>query len=211
MQSTSSTDNVEHLDACPDCDLLIESIEINAGYVSQCPRCKTVLEHSMCFSLRYSFFCVFSGLILYFPAVLLPVMKFSMMGQMQSLSIWDCVYNLFLTRHFVIASTVFFVLILAPLVKMILLLFITSRVYFHTKSYYLAMCFKWYQQLNEWAMLDVFLLAMIVSVIKLRDDGVIDPGFGLYAFILLLLSGTFQTQLLNKKLIWNLIEDHGKK
>jgi len=210
MQSRSNTAKCEHLYACPDCDLLIESLEIKAGYVSQCPRCKTVLEHPMHFSLRYSFFCVFSGLILYFPAVLLPIMKFSMMGQTQSLSVFDCVYNLFLKGHFAIASTVFFVLMLAPLVKMILLMFISSRVYYHTKSYYLALCFKWYQQLNEWAMLDVFLLAMIVSVIKLRDDGVIEPGFGLYAFILLLLSNTFQTQLLNKKLIWSLVENHGK-
>ncbi len=210
MQSISSTDNTKHLSACPDCDLLIESTDVNAGYVSQCPRCKTVLEHPMHLSLRYSFVCVFSGLILYFPAVLLPIMTFSMMGQTQSLSVLDCVYNLFLKGQVMMAGAVFFVLMLAPLVQMILLMFISLRVYYHTKSYYLALCFKWYQQLNEWAMLDVFLLAMIVSVIKLHDDGVIERGFGLYAFIVLLLSRSFQTQLLNKKLIWNVIEHHGK-
>jgi len=210
MQSTSSIDNTEHLSACPDCDLLIESIEISAGYVSQCPRCKTTLEHPMRCSLRNSFFCVFFGLILYFPAVLLPIIQFSMAGQVQGLSIWGCVYSLVLKGHFAIASAVFFVLMLAPLVKMILLMFTTSHFYFHIKSHYLTVCFKGYQQLNEWAMLDIFLLAVIVSIIKLRDDGMVELGFGLYAFVLLLLSSTLQAQLLNKKLIWNLIEDYEK-
>ncbi|TXL22322.1 paraquat-inducible membrane protein A, partial [Methylococcaceae bacterium HT2] len=101
-------------------------------------------------------------------------------------------------------------IILIPLIKMMLIIFITSRIYFKVKSQYLAASFKWYNRLNHWGMLDIFMLGIIVSAIKLNDDADLEAGVGLYAFIILLFTSALQTQLLNKNLIWTLIERHGE-
>ncbi len=210
MQSALNTDNTHYLEACPECDLLMAAVQVNEGYVSQCPRCRHIIEHPTRLSIRNNFFCVFAGLIFYFPAVLLPMLEFTMVGNTEAMSILVCVQTLFSTGNWTVGLVLFFSLMLVPLVQMMLIIFVTTRFYSQVKSHYLAICFKWYGYLNAWGMLDVFMLSIIVASIKLRDDAELEPGLGLYAFIVLLLTSALQTQLLNKKLVWTLIEKHGE-
>ncbi|MDF1582464.1 MAG: paraquat-inducible protein A [Methyloprofundus sp.] len=210
MRSTLNIDNAQHIEACPDCDLLITEVQVKEGYVSHCPRCRHIIEHPTRLSIRNNFFCVFAGLIVYFPAMLLPVLQFTVLGHTEVLSILVCVQTLFSTGNWGVGLVVFFSLMLVPLVQMILIIFITTRFYYQVKSHYLALCFKWYGYLSAWGMLDIFMLSIIVAAIKLRDDAELEPGLGLYAFIALLLISALQTQLLNKKLVWTLIEKHGE-
>lgn len=211
MQSRLNTVDERHLSACPACDLLIDdSGQVKEGYVSECPRCRHVLEHPTRLSIRNNFLCVVTGLIFYFPAMLLPVMKFTMLGQTQAMSVFNCVQALFVTDNRLIAMLVFFTLMFVPLAKMMLIIFISTRFFYHVESRYLAPGFKWYLRLNTWAMLDIFMLSMMVAAIKLNEDAELEAGLGLYAFIVLLFVSAIQAQLLNKKLMWSLIEHHGK-
>lgn len=203
--------NIDKLSACPECDLLIDMAQqVKEGYVSQCPRCHYTIEHPSRLSIRNNFLCVFTGLVFYFPAMMLPIMKFTMLGNTEAMSIFNCLQTLFNTGNFGIAILVFFTLMLVPLTKMMLIIFVSTRIYYKLKTHYLALSFKWYSRLYRWGMLDIFMLGTLVSAIKLRDDAELEPGLGLYAFVILLLSSALQTQLLNKKLIWTLIERHGK-
>ena len=202
--------NTDKLSACPECDLLIDTAQqVKEGYVSLCPRCRYTIEHPSRLSIKNNFLCVLTGLVFYFPAMMLPIMKFTMIGNTESMSIFNCLQTLFYTGNFGIAVLVLCTLILVPLGKMMLISFITIRIYYKAKTRYLAVCFKWYSRLNYWGMLDIFMLSVLVSAIKLRNDAELEPGLGLYAFVILLLSSALQTQLLNKKLIWTLIERHG--
>ena len=203
--------NTDKFIACPECDLLIDSSEqVKEGYVSECPRCRYILEHPQRLSTLHSFICVVFGLIFYFPAMLLPVMKFTMIGTTQSMSIFSALVTLCKTDNMGIAAIFLVTLMLVPLLKMILIIFITTRLYYHAKSHYLAASFKWYGYLNSWGMLDIFMLSMLIASIKLRSDAELEVGMGLYAFIIILFSSALQAQLLNKTLIWTLIERHGK-
>lgn len=203
--------NTDKLSACPECDLLIDSSQqVKEGYVCECPRCRYIIEHPSRLSIRNNFLCVIAGLIFYFPAMMLPIMKLTMLGNTEEMSIFNCLQTLFQTGNPGIALLFLLTLILVPLAKMILIIFITIRIYYKAKTQYLALSFKWYSYLNSWGMLDIFMLGILVSAIKLRSDAEFEPGLGLYAFIILLLSSALQTQLLNHKLIWTLIERHGK-
>lgn len=203
--------NTDKLSACPECDLLIDTGEpIKEGYVSECPRCRYTIEHPVRLSIRNNFVCVVTGLFFYFPAMMLPVMKFTMLGNTEAMSIYNCLLTLFNTGNIGIAVLILFTLILVPLVKMMLIIFITTRLYHKAKTHYLAMSFKWYTRLSHWGMLDIFMLSILVSAIKLRNDAELEPGLGLYAFVILLLSSSLQTQLLNKRLVWTFIEHHGE-
>ncbi len=206
-----NTDKAAHLEACPECDLLIDASEqVREGYVSQCPRCLGVLEHPLRLSIKHNFICVLTGLVFYFPAIFLPILKFTMLGNTEAMSIVGCVLALFATTNYGIAGIVFFTLVLVPLVKMMLIIFVTTRLYYSVKTPFLAVSFRWYNSLSHWGMLDIFLLGVLVAAIKLANDAELEPGLGLYAFIILLLSSALQTQLLNKKLLWKLIERHGQ-
>ena len=203
--------NTDKLTACPECDLLIDTTDaIEEGYVSECPRCRYIIEHPMRLSIRNNFVCVFTGLVFYFPAMLLPMMKLTMLGNSEAMSILSCLQELLNTENFGAAMLVFFTLIFVPLAKMMLIIFISTRIYYKAKTHYLAASFKFYNYLNRWGMLDIFILSIMVSAIKLNDKAELEPGLGLYAFVILLISSALQTQLLNKKLMWRLIESHGR-
>lgn len=202
--------NTDKLTACPECDLLIDTAEaVKEGHVSECPRCRYTIEHPVRLSIRNNFVCVLTGLVFYFPSMMLPVMTFTMLGNTQVMSIFDCLETLFNAGHFGIAVMLLLTLMLIPLAKMVLIIFITTRIYYNVKTHYLALSFKWYTYLSRWGMLDIFMLSILVSAIKLRNDAELEPGLGLYAFVILLLSSALQTQLLNKRLVWTLIEHHG--
>lgn len=208
MPSGLSTDK---LSACPVCDLLMDATEqVKEGHVSQCPRCQHVLQHPTRLSIRNNFICVIVGLVFYFPAVFLPVLQFTMLGTTERMSIISCVQTLFNTGNWTVGMVCVFTIMLVPLAQMMLITFITTRIYYKEKSHYLAISFKWYNRLTPWGMLDIFMLSIIVSAIKLNEDAELEPGPGLYAFIILLLVNALQTQLLNTKLIWTLIERHGE-
>jgi paraquat-inducible protein A len=199
--------NIDNLSACPECDLLLEINPIQkAGYISQCPRCSYVLEHPTRFSIRKDVLCLLTGLVMYFPAMLLPIMKFTMIGHTQMMSMLTCVETLFLTANLGVGLVVFICIFCIPLLKMTLLLFVITRLYYRIPSRQLALSFKHYNLINTWAMLDILLLSFIVAAIKLKEDAELVAGLGLYAFIVLLLATALQAQLLNKNLIWRLIE-----
>ncbi len=200
--------NIDKLMACPDCDLLIEKVNIADGYVSECPRCHFILEHPTRSSIRNDFMCVFMGLLVYFPAIFLPFMSLTMLDETVYLSLVSCVVSLFETANGGLAVVVMFTLLCVPLLQMVLLIFITTRLHHKQKSCYLALSFKCYNLLNTWGMLDIFMLSIIVAAIKLRDDAELNAELGLYAFILLLLINALQMQLLNKPLLWRSIERH---
>jgi len=204
MPSPLNTDN---LSACPDCDLLIELNPIReTGYISTCPRCFHVIEHPSTFSLRKDAVCVLTSLVMYFPAMLLPIMQFTMIGHTEAMSLLNCIETLFQTGNIGVGLVVFISIFCIPLLKMTLLLFIFTRLFYKIPSDYLAFSFKKYNLINTWGMLDILLLSFIVAAIKLKDDAELTTGLGLYAYLILLLSSALQTQLLNKNLIWRLIE-----
>lgn len=199
--------SIDNLSACPACDLLIELNPLReAGFISQCPQCFHVLEHPTKFAIRKDMLCLLTGLLMYFPAMFLPIMKFTMIGHTEAMSMLNCLETLLITGNIGVGIVVFISILCIPLLKMTLLLFVITRVYYQIPSQYLAFSFKSYNLINAWGMLDILLLSFIVAAIKLKDDAELLAGLGLYAFLVLLLASALQTQLLNKNLIWRLIE-----
>jgi len=200
----------KHLMACPVCDLFLERPTLlKEGHIMQCPRCSEVLEHPTRLSIKNDFICVVVGLIFYFPAMLLPIIQVSMLGDTERMSLLNCVQTLFQTGNIGVALGFFFTLFCVPLFKMSLLLFVMTRLYYKVSSCYIASSFKLYNAFNAWGMLDILLLSFIVAGIKLNADAELSEGLGLYSLIILLLSSALQTQLLDKRLVWRLIERHG--
>lgn len=57
-------------------------------------------------------------------------------------------------------------------------------------------------------MLDVYMLGIIVSVVKLSSMAEIQPGFGLWAYAGLLLTYILAANSLNPHEVWDLLLEH---
>jgi paraquat-inducible protein A len=88
-----------------------------------------------------------------------------------------------------------------------------------TGAFYLSYCFKFnklkpsllnffraYHHLDHWAMLNVFMLAIIVSMYKLIDDTELSVNLGLLAFIFWLICSTMSAVVLDQNYIWEKLE-----
>lgn len=212
MPLPSNTDNADALTACPECDLLLEKIHVARGFNAHCPRCGYLLLHPVPDSVDKILALSWTGFFLSLPAYLLPILKLELLDNEQAVSMLSGVLNMFRSGYWLVALAVLLTSILFPLLKKLLLLYLSWNLKLRWRASgsvsrrKLALAFRCYHYLSAWTMLEVFVLAVMVAAIKLRDLGELHPGFGLYSFIAVLAVSTLQTLNLDSALFWKLIE-----
>jgi len=194
--------------ACKDCDLLLERIETPHGDKALCPRCANELYQSREQTVEHTLALAITGLLLFIPANLFPVMSLGLVGQETSTTIFQGSLVLFHEGLYWIALLVFFASIVIPLCKLLLMLFVCGCLHLQRSSPLLPYAFRYYHYLDEWGMLEVYMLGILVAVVKLKGMASVIPGIGLYCFVALLLVTTLMSSLLDQDSIWNRIE-HG--
>jgi paraquat-inducible protein A len=72
--------NTINFDACPECDLLLRSLQPKIGEKAHCPRCGFLLSRPRKQSVERTFALSIAGFILFFPANLLPMVGITVLG-----------------------------------------------------------------------------------------------------------------------------------
>jgi paraquat-inducible protein A len=197
---------ITHYHACPECDLLLNPTLINVGDKAHCPRCGLLLARPRQQSIERSFALSVAGFILIFPANLLPMVGIKMLGNSSNGTLWSGVMALFNEGMWAVALTVFLVSVFFPLIHITLSLLVSGHLYFNRPHRYLAKWMRWMQHLEEWVMLEVYMLGIIVACVKLMSISELKFGLGLYAFISLLLITVMLASSLDSTLFWQRIE-----
>jgi paraquat-inducible protein A len=66
--------------------------------------------------------------------------------------------------------------------------------------------FRLLQNLSPWSMMEVFMLGILVSAVKLAGMATMIPGISLYAFLALIFVLAASTASLDPHLIWDQVE-----
>lgn len=192
--------------ACPECDLLLKAALPDVGEKAHCPRCGLLLARPHKQSVERTFALSIAGIILFFPANLLPMVGITMMGNANTGILFSGVLALFNEGLQAVAVVVFLASILFPLVHISLSLLISGHLYFNLANRYLAHWMRWMHHLDEWVMLEVYMLSIIVACVKLMSIAQLKLGWGLYAFVALIVINTLLTSGLDEALFWQRIE-----
>ena len=199
------------LTACHGCDLLVEEGNIPPRSKAICPRCGSFLYEPKENTVNNSLALVITGLLLLWPAISMPIVEMTILGDTSFNSLLNASIKIYQAGYAWVAFVVFFTSILAPAAKLLVLLTVLLHIKFKRHTKLLPRLFRYYVKLDTWEMLDVYIIAMLVSVIKLFDIAAIHGGLGLYCFVGLLLTSILVTVKLDKKQIWESIEDLCKK
>ncbi|WP_198263719.1 paraquat-inducible protein A [sulfur-oxidizing endosymbiont of Gigantopelta aegis] len=146
-----------------------------------------------------------TALICFYPAVTESIMSLNMGGLEQQQSLIGGAYVLLEEQYYLVAILTLMSSLLLPLLRLLLLLYVTfslSLNYFHNNLFW---SFRLYRHIEEWGMLDVYMLGIIVSVVKMLSMAEIQPGFGLWAYAALLLTSIMATTTLNEHEVWALL------
>ena len=125
-----------------------------------------------------------AALVLYPPAVLLPVMRIDRLGTAHETGIIDGVVTLVGDGHAWLALVVFVASVFVPLVKLLGLLALSVSAMPVTPRARMIAC-RWLEHVGRWGMLDVLLVAGLVAIVKLGDLVRIEPGPGAAIFAIM--------------------------
>lgn len=193
--------------ACHECDLLMQRPLIHGDQVVYCPRCGSRLISSHPNSAERSLALALAGLILLLPANLFPVLSMEVFGRLQQQTIFSSAMALYRDGLALVALAVLLFAILVPLCKLLLLAYLSAALHLRRSWPWLPLAMRTYQHLDQWGMLEVYLIAVLVSVVKLVDIATVHPGLGLYSLAALIAVTTFSSSQLDPDLFWHQIAD----
>lgn len=195
------------LSACGECDLLIRPAQPELGEKSTCPRCGSVLQSPRQDSVERTFALSMAGMVLFFPAIFLPMMGIRLLGDYVEVPLWRSVSALYEKGMWMVAVFVLLASIVFPFIKIFFSLLVSAHLYFERTSNHLADWMRWIHHMNEWAMLEVYTLGIIVAFVKLSADAEVFFGPGLYTFAALLIVMTMLSAAIDESLFWGKIGD----
>lgn len=181
------------------------------GEKAHCPRCGYLLQRPRRHSIERTFALSVSGLILMMPANLMPLISIKIFGNSNDGSLWSGVVMLIKDDMWIVAALVFLSSMLFPVLTIILSLLISGHLFFDKPNPNLAVWMRWLQHLDEWAMLEVYMLGIIVACVKLSSLAELKFGFGLYAFVALLMVAVTLSSGLDHYQFWQRINDMQKQ
>jgi paraquat-inducible protein A len=191
--------------SCPTCGLVQAVEPLRPGTVAECIRCGSFIEARRSErSLEVTAALTLAALILYVPANVYPITKMYLYGAYSESTVWDGVVMLMQSKQWVVAVIVFFASMVIPLVKLagLLSLVITARMGWGRRLRSRTQLYKFIDAIGPWAMLDVFLLAVLVALVKLSTWAKILPGPGLLAFSAVVVLTMLASASFDPRAIW---------
>jgi len=193
--------------ACHECDLLMRKPELQAEQKACCPRCGFELIAHRAQVERRCLALVLTALMLFFPANFLPIMQLNLLGQMTQDTVWSGVVGLYRSGMPMVAVVVFLCSMVVPLLKLLCQLLVLLCIRWRVALGWGRWLYRWYHHLREWGMLEVYLMGILVSIVKLIDMADLTLGMGLFCFIGLLLAQVWLEVSMSPHQIWEALED----
>ncbi len=106
------------------------------------------------------------------------------------------------------ATLVLLTVVVVPAVHLLSMLYILVPLQADRVPRYLAHVFRLTIFLKPWGMMEVFMLGILVSVVKLVKMATIIPGVALFTFLALIFVQAAMTVTLDDHLIWQRIDHH---
>lgn len=192
--------------ACHECDLLHRAQPLPAEGAAKCTRCGAVLYRRKRNSLDRSLAMAIAGLILFILCNTQPFMALKREGLVQQTTLITGVQELYRQGMWGLALLVLFTSILAPLIQLTGMLYVLLPLKFNRLPWMLPVIFRIQQKLQPWAMLEVFMLGILVALVKLAKTATVVPGIALYALVALILVLAAAAAALDPGVVWERLE-----
>ncbi len=203
--------NLKGLTACPECDLLLKDIGVGVGFKSRCPRCGSVLFMPKKNPVERTLALSLTGLILFFPAMLLPIMTLNAMGLEQATNLVHGISVLFQSGFHMVSILVLVTGVAVPFIKLLVLFTVSLAISLKSSRRLPILVFRAYHFLDEWGMLEIYMLGILVSIIKLKDLAQLSFDLGLFCFVALLMITICAAVSLDEHRYWVLMDENRRK
>lgn len=189
---------------CPACGLVLH-FEAADHEAAHCPRCAVPLHRRKPQSLQRCWAFLIAATLLYIPANLLPVMHRRLFFESESDTIISGVIELWNGGSWDLAVIVFTASIVVPLLKIgtLAFLLITTQRRSRLGRRERTRLYRVIEFVGHWSMLDVFVVALLVTLVHFGILAQVQPGGGIIAFGAVVVLTMLASQSFDPRLIWD--------
>ena len=194
---------MEPLIACHECDMIHRVTPLPKKGVASCIRCGAVLYRHKRNSLERTLSLSLAGLILFLLANWFPFLALKIGSQVHQTNLITGIEVLYSEGMQAVAILVFITTILAPLAQLLGMLYVLLPLRHHRVPPKFAPVFRFVRSVQPWSMMEVFMVGILVSVVKLAKMAQILPGIAIFSFFALILVLAAATVSLDPHEIWD--------
>jgi paraquat-inducible protein A len=188
--------------ACAFCGKVHRRTAIKPGSIARCLRCNSRLYGRSKYTNDHVLALSLAALFLYVPANIYPLMTINSFGRYSSNHLLSGLLGLWGEGAHAIGVLVFFCSVLAPLLLISAMLVLLLPIWFGVRPPGARWLLRSLEKINPWSMLDVYLLAVFVSFIKLADLAAVTANTGLYCLVGLMLISLYARVNIDMDELW---------
>lgn len=175
--------------------------EANSGLT--CDRCGHKNHSVKPKSAFLTFIYALTALILIIPANIFPFMTIELYGSRSSSTIWSGCVALVEGGSWPIGLLVFVASILIPVLKLVILFYLSLTAKDNRSSLFKTKLYQIVESIGRWSMLDIFLLAVLVAIVKLGHWATVEPEIGSYLYAAVVIFTMLASASFDPQLLWN--------
>ena len=188
--------------ACPECDLLQRTTPVSRNAVARCGRCASVLYRPYDDNLDRPLAYTLAALVLFVIANLFPIAGLELQGQGTTATLFGMVQALYGQNMPLLAALVLFTTILVPAIELGAMGYLLVSLRIGRVPSRLPAALRLLQTIRPWGMVEVFILGLLVSLVKLSGQATVVPGVAFWTFGGLLLMIAAAVASFDSRAIW---------
>src|SRR3954452_7485659 len=173
--------NRAELLACPECDLLQSDSAIPRPRKALCARCGATLYQRHDHGLDRTAALSVAALVLFALANGFPILSLELQGERTTATLAGAVEALGSHGMPLLAALVFFTAIAMPFVQLAGLVYVIVPLRYGHRVPYFGAVFRLVQFATHWAIVDVFVLDVVVALVRLTAFANVEAGIGLWS------------------------------
>ena len=211
-RSEPTTDHPSHPDrheamvVCHDCDLLQQAARLQTGGVARCGRCGAILYRNSPGSLARTLAFTLGATVFFVVANVYPIMGIEMQGNPSQTNLYGAVHSLWDQDMHLIAILVGITTLVLPAAELGMMLYLLIPLSRNRIPPGLPLFMRILQNIRPWSMVEVFMLGVLVSLVKLTSSSTVIPGVALWSFGCLTFMLAAMASSFNSRDIWAYLE-----
>ena len=189
------------LKACHCCGQIHQVPELMSDQSAACTRCGTGIGSLSAYSASRTAAAATAAFVLYWPAILLPILHIEKFGKHHESSLLIGTIELIREGSWFVGGVVLLFSIVFPIIKILLLLELSFLGVLHRQ--HRALTYRVMEHAGKWSMMDVMLLAFLVMLVKLGALVEFKFGPAVWAFILCVAMSMLASICFDPHTIWD--------
>jgi len=173
--------------ACPDCDLLQAIAPLPPGAKATCPRCGSVIARQPSAPEDVPLALSLTAAVAFVIANVEPLMDLSAVGRYASTTVAGGAYEMWMQGEAITGALIAFCAVLAPGGYILFMLAVLLAARRSPVPRWVTELLRWASHFHVWSMLEVMMLGILVSLVKISELATVETGIGMYAIFALMI------------------------